>query len=79
MPSIFGRTICDCCEGCEACERKYIDKNANSTRHFGSGHVSNFLAKIANLRKKLLSIRTALNVESNWEELKTVVFGGKLT
>ena len=36
------------------------DKNEASMRHFGSGHVRNFLAKIANLRTKNLSIRTAL-------------------
>ena len=34
-------------------------------RHFGSGHVRNFLAKNANLRTEKLSIRTALVSPTN--------------
>ena len=49
------------------------NKNEASMRHFGSCHVRNFLAKIANLCKKLLSIRTALRKEGKSDMLKSLV------
>ena len=34
-------------------QNRITDKNEASMRHFGSGHVRNFLAKIANHRQKI--------------------------
>jgi hypothetical protein len=48
------------CVGCGVCETFASDKNEISTGHFGGGHVRENRAKIADLRKKKLLIRTTL-------------------
>ena len=50
------------CVGCGVCETFASDKNEISTGHFGGGHVRENRAKIADLRKKKLLIRTTLMI-----------------